>query len=92
MEFIGIDVFQYNIHHFMPGFGNSFWVRIAINKILKQPGNHCIVDLNNIRDYYELKKQFNNLYVIEITDPCLSKINSEYIPSDQIIIKKSTHK
>jgi hypothetical protein len=87
MEFLRVDVFQYNIHHFIPGFGRAFWVKIAINKILKQPGKYCIADLIRLNDYYELKKQFENMYVIEVIDPKQSPISIEYIPYDTSIIK-----
>jgi hypothetical protein len=88
MEFIRTDVFQYNIHHFVPGFGRAFWVKIAINKILKQQGNYCVADLTRLHDYYELKKHFENMYVIEVIDPNQSPISIEYIPYDTSIMKR----
>jgi dephospho-CoA kinase len=100
MQFIGTDVFQYNIQELMP-IGRDFWIKSFVNNLKSTTSNIVISDMRFLHEYKYLKNEGHTVHVIQIINQGPTEIyslNDEHqsesefiqIPSDYYLYNDMT--
>lgn len=65
MQYVGTEMFQYDIQKLVPGVGRNFWIRSFIESHISATQKNIVIsDLRFLHEYEELKKY--GVYVVRI--------------------------
>jgi len=104
MQYVGTDVFQYDIQAQIPGIGREFWVRSFYQSMLQQPetSNIILSDLRFMHEYQFFKNKGIHISVIKVVrgasstvyddavDGHISEKEFHIIPYDAVIMNDSS--